>query len=88
MSNVDKTAQKLVSSIRPGKAPGKTGAGKAAKKKAPASGKASSRKPSAGKHSAAAAKPRAKATRAPSERQRPDNPGRAGYAIGGLRWPD
>jgi hypothetical protein len=86
MSNVDKAAEKLVSSIRSGKAAGRTGTGKSAKKKQQASGKPSARKPPAGKR--AAAKTRAKASRSSVERQRPDNPDRAGYALGGLRWPD
>jgi hypothetical protein len=82
MSNTDKATEQLVSSIRSGKATGRTGGKKPArKKKPPTSGKATSGKPAAGRRlpgtvKNAAAKPR------------PGSRGPSAYALGGLRWPD
>jgi hypothetical protein len=88
MSNTKKAAEKLVSSIRSGKPQGGAAGKKSAKKKAPVSGKASARKPSTRRSPAPAPTPREKHSSARTGRLRREDPGRSGYALGGLRWPD
>ncbi len=82
MSNTDKAAEKLVSSIRSGKA----GAGKKTVKKAPTRRQAAARQRSAGKDSAPVVRTTGSGTG--MKRRGPDAAGRKGYALGGLRWPD
>jgi hypothetical protein len=77
MSNTDKATKQLVSSIRSGKATGRTGGKKPArKKKPPTSGKPAAGRRLPGTVKNAAAKPR------------PGSRGPSAYALGGLRWPD